>query len=91
MASSGKALATRRVRRGPATGEPLRGAVADVSEIEAMQLGDTVTQFNAATAKVLETADAALQAAQQGNRRIDELNRLILAKLDALDGRRHTW
>lgn len=81
MAYSGKAVLERRIRQASSgTKQPI-----------SMQLDEAGTQFRAATAKVVKTADETLQAAQQGNRRIHELNRLILAKLDELDGRRPAW
>jgi len=91
MTRSGKAVLDGRVRRASGAGEPPQRVVPELSESEAMQLGDAVVQFHAATAKAVKTVDEAPQAARQGNRRIDEFNTLILAKLDELDGRKPVW
>jgi len=81
MTTSGKAVLERRIRQASSrTEQPI-----------SMQLDQAGTRFHAATAKVVKTADEALQAAQDGNKRIGELNSLILAKLDELDGRRPAW
>jgi hypothetical protein len=56
-----------------------------------MQLDEAGARFHAVTAQVVATADATLEAAQEGNRRIGELNRTILEKLDELDDRRPAW